>query len=255
VNTTTFDTPTLETTSSLLPSICKRTLFALLIVAQLLFAASNASAQPYQIINTQNSVVGGDLSKTVTTVQEGNNAMNRFFMSKVVKPLPGEALKAAVVLLPPLGSGFQNYEVGENGDYNNSLVAFFARRNFLVVGYSPRVQGLTAGSCESGAIDCSPMADWGLQTIVDDVEFIRQQIAGEYPGLKIVIGGLSMGSVATAATLNAHPNDYAGAIMIEGTIYDTDAMSARSIRTSATLLMQCWQAVFTTTDKVVQVSS
>jgi pimeloyl-ACP methyl ester carboxylesterase len=192
-------------------------------VAQLLFAASNASAQPYQIINTQNSVVGGDLSKTVTTVQEGNNAMNRFFMSKVVKPLPDEAFKAAVVLLPPLGSGFQNYEVGENGDYNNSLVAFFARRNFLVVGYSPRVQGLTAGSCESGAIDCSPMADWGLQTIVDDVEFIRQQIAGEYPGLKIVIGGLSMGSVATAATLNAHPNDYAGAIMIEGTIYDTDA--------------------------------
>ena len=58
-------------------------------------------------------------------------------------------------------------------------------------GYSPRA-GTTAGSCESGAIDCSPMADWGLQTMVDDVEFIRQQIAAEYPGLKIVVGGLSM---------------------------------------------------------------
>jgi hypothetical protein len=67
------------------------------------------------------------------------------------------------------------------GDYNNSFVAFFARRNFVVVGYSPRVQGLTAGSCESGAIDCSPMADWGLETIVDEAAFIRQQIANKYP--------------------------------------------------------------------------
>lgn len=224
MNTTTLNTLTLETmTTSLRPAICKRTFFALVILAQLLFVASIANAQPYQIINTQNSIVGDDLSKTVTTVQEGNNPLDRFLMTKVMKPLPNDVIKAAIIMAPPLGSGFQNYEAGENGDYNNSFVAFFARRNFLVVGYSPRVQGLTAGSCESGAIDCSPMADWGLQTMVDDVEFIRQQIAGEYPGLKIVIGGLSNGSIIAQASLNARPNDYAGAILIEGTLYDTDA--------------------------------
>ena len=76
-------------------------------------------------------------------------------MTKVLKPVPDQVVRGAVMMLPPFGSGFQNYEVGENGDYNNSFVAFFARRNFLVVGYSPRVDGLTAGSCESGAIDCS----------------------------------------------------------------------------------------------------
>src|SRR5688500_4967354 len=192
-------------------------------MAQLLFVASFANAQPYQITNTQNSVVGDDLSKTVTTIQEGNNPLNRFYMVKVVKQLPGEAVKGDVLMLPPLGSGIQNYEVGENGEYNNSFDAFFAKRNLIVFGYSPRVQGLTAGACESGAIDCSPMSDWGLQTMVDDVEFIRQQIAAEYPGLKIVVGGLSMGSVAAQATLNAHPNDDAGAILIEATIYDTKA--------------------------------
>ena len=220
--TTTFDNSSLETTTHLLPAMYKRTFFALLIVATLLFAASIASAQPYQIINTQNSVVGGDLSKTVTTVQEGNNTLDRFKMSKVVKPLPNEAVKAVILLMPPLGSGFQNYEATDNGDYNNSFVAFFARRNFVVYGYSQRVNDLTAGSCESGAIDCSPMADWGLQTIVDDAEFIRQQIAGEYPGVKIVVGGLSLGSLASLAVLNAHPNDYAGAILVDGTIHDTD---------------------------------
>ena len=220
--TTTFDNSSLETTTHLLPAMYKRTFFALLIVATLLFAASIASAQPYQIINTQNSVVGGDLSKTVTTVQEGNNTLDRFKMSKVVKPLPNEAVKAVILLMPPLGSGFQNYEATDNGDYNNSFVAFFARRNFVVYGYSQRVNDLTAGSCESGAIDCSPMADWGLQTIVDDAEFIRQQIASEYPGVKIVVGGLSLGSLASLAVLNAHPNDYAGAILVDGTIHDTD---------------------------------
>ena len=144
-------------------------------------------------------------------------------MTKVVKQLPDQPLKGAILLLPPLGSGFQNYEVGENGDYNNSFVAFFARRNFVVFGYSPRWQGLTAGSCESGAIDCSPMADWGMQTMPDDVEHIRQQIVSEYPALKIVIGGHSNGSVAAQASINVRPNDYAGAILIDGTVYDTDA--------------------------------
>ena len=201
----------------------KSILFALVIATQIILAASITHAQPYQIINTQNSIVGDDLSRTVTTIQSGNNPVNRFFMTNVKKSgVPNEALKGVVLLLPPLGSGFQNYEAAENGDYNSSFAAFFARRNFAVVGYSPRQQGLTAGSCESGAVDCSAMADWGLQTILNDVAFIRQQIVTQYPELKIVIGGLSMGSVASLATLNAHPGDYAGAILIEGTIHDPD---------------------------------
>ena len=204
-------------------TIIKRSIFALFFATQLLLINIVAQAQPYQIVNTQNSVVGGDLSKTVTTVQEGNNSLDRFLMTEVVKPLPDQAIRGVILLMPPLGSGFQNFEVGENGDYNNSFVAFFARRNIAVFGYSQRVHGLTAGSCESGAIDCTPMANWGLQTVVDDATFIRQQITQKYPGVKIVVGGLSMGSVATHALLNAHPNDYAGAIMIEGTLHDTDA--------------------------------
>ena len=221
---TTLDHPTLETTTtSIFPAICKRTFFALLVVAQLLLVASVTNAQPYTTIATQNSVVGDDLNKTVTTIQEGTDPMQRFTMTKVVKQLPDQPLKGVILLLPPLASGFQNYEVGENGDYNNSMVAFFARRNFVVFGYSPRWQGLTAGQCESGAVDCSAMADWGLQTMVDDAEQIRQQIVSQYPGLKIVIGGLSNGSIGSIATINAHPTEYAGAILIDGTIYDTDA--------------------------------
>jgi pimeloyl-ACP methyl ester carboxylesterase len=159
------------------------------------------------------------LEKTVTTVQVGNHPLDRFLISRVSKKSPGQAHRGTLLLLPPLGSGFQNYEVGDGGDYGKSFAGFFARRGFDVWGYSQRVQGLTAGTCESGAADCSAMAGWGLQTILDDVAFIRQQIELAHPGEKPVVGGLSLGSIASVAVINARPQDYAGAILLEGTLY------------------------------------
>ena len=213
--------------------------FALFIATQLLLATSS-QAQPYQTISSVDSIVGGDLGRTVTTVQSGNNQLNRFQMTQVRKlGPPEEGLKGIILLLPPLGSGFQNFEASDNGDYNNSFVAFFARRNFVVAGYSPRQHALTAGQCESGAIDCSPMADWGLATIGSDLAYIRQQLSAQYPDLKIVIGGLSMGSVASIAALSATPNDYAGAILIEGTIHDPDA-NVRAINAN---FCSTWEAL------------
>jgi pimeloyl-ACP methyl ester carboxylesterase len=186
-------------------------------------AASANHAQTYQIISTQSSSVANNLTKTVTTVQVGSNPLNRFLMTRVHKDIPNHALKGTLLLLPPLGSGFQNYEVGDGGDYDKSFAGFFAQRNYDVWGYSQRVQGLTAGMCESNVIDCSAMSDWGIQTIINDVSFIRQQIEATHPGEKPVIGGLSLGSIASIATINAHPDDYAGAILIEGTLYDENA--------------------------------
>jgi pimeloyl-ACP methyl ester carboxylesterase len=195
-------------------------LFPLFCVLTLLLSAAVAQAQTYQIISTESSTVADNVTKTVTTVQVGTNPLNRFLMTRVVKNVPSHVLKGTMLLLPPLGSGFQNYEVGDNGEYDKSFAGFFARHNYDVWGYSQRVQGLTAGTCESNAVDCSPMADWGLQTILNDVAFIRQQIELAHPGQKPVVGGLSLGSIASIATINAHPDDYAGAILIEGTLYD-----------------------------------
>jgi pimeloyl-ACP methyl ester carboxylesterase len=205
----------------------KLTLKALFLLA-LLSCASQARAQTYQIVGTETSTVAGDLTKTVTTVQVGSNPLDRFRMTRVVKNVPAHALKGTILLLPPLGSGFQNYEVGDGGDYDKSFAGFFARRNYDVWGYSQRVQGLAAGTCESGAADCSAMAGWGLQTILDDVAFIRGQIGLAHPGEKPFVGGLSLGSIASVAVINQRPADYAGAVLIEGTLYDADP-SVRAI--------------------------
>jgi pimeloyl-ACP methyl ester carboxylesterase len=207
-------------------------LFPRLCILALLFCAGGVTqAQTYQIIGTTSSNVANNVTKTETTVQVGSNPLNRFLMTRVRKNVPNDDLKGTILLLPPLGSGFQNYEVGDGGDYDNSFAGFFARRNYDVWGYSQRVQGLTAGSCESNTIDCSVTADWGMQTIVDDVAFIRQQIEAAHPGEKPVVGGLSLGSIASIATINAHPSDYAGAILIEGTLYDENT-DVRNINTN-----------------------
>ena len=199
----------------------KRLFHALSILGLLVCAGGVAHAQ-YQIIGTTSSNVANNTTKTVTTVQFGSNPLNRFLMTRVRKNIPDHALNGTILLLPPLGSGFQNYEVGDNGDYDNSFAGFFAHRNYDVWGYSQRTQGLIAGSCESNTIDCSVMADWGVQTLVNDVAFVRQQIEAVHPGEQPVVGGLSLGSIGTIATINAHPGDYAGAILIEGTLYDED---------------------------------
>ena len=89
----------------------KRTLFTVFITTQILLAAAVSQAQPYQTISTQNSIAGGDLSRTETTIQSGTNSLDRFRMIEVTKAgLPNEALQGVVVLVPPLGSGFHNYE-------------------------------------------------------------------------------------------------------------------------------------------------
>ena len=193
---------------------------AFVLISTLLAGA--ASAQPYQVVHSETSAVTNNLTRTVSTVHAGGNSLNRFYMHRVTKNVPGPALRGAILLLPPLGSGFQNYEVSEDNNYDDSFAGFLANRGFDVWGYSQRVQGIIAGSCESGSIDCSPMADWGLQTIVNDVAFIREQIGLAHPGQKPVVGGLSLGSIASVAVINAAPDDYAGALLIEGTLYDTD---------------------------------
>ena len=72
----------------------KPLLITFFLATQLLLTAGVSQAQPYQVINTQSSAVGDDLSRTVTTIQSGANSIDRFAMTKVVKAgLPDEPIK------------------------------------------------------------------------------------------------------------------------------------------------------------------
>lgn len=185
-----------------------------------LFDDGSDESSRYHVTGVAIDDVAG-LRRRTFTIQDGPNPVNRFFMHRVSRPFP-HLLRGVILLLPPLASGFQNYEVGEDGNYLESFAGYFASRGYDVWGYSQRVQGLAPGSCESGAVSCSAVANWGMATIVDDVSFIRRRIARARPFARVAVGGLSLGSMSALAVVNARPHDYAGLILLDGTLYDTN---------------------------------
>ncbi len=190
--------------------------------------SAEASAHPacghgeYRIVQTVTTGEGHNLTRTDSTVQVGDDPINRFHMVRVVKNLPEHAIKGTILLLPTISNGFPNYEATAEGDYSKSFAAYFARRGYDVWGVAQRTEDLEAGDCESGAVDCSAMASWGLDGFLADVAFVRSRIEAAHPGKKPVVGGVSLGSIAGTAVIDAHPGDYAGALLIEGALYDTD---------------------------------
>src|SRR5437588_4416582 len=134
---------------------------AALAAALTMAPAAGADDSGHTIVDTRVTRIG-TFVRTDWTVQAGDNPVNRFTMHRLTRAGGDRRPRAALVLLPPLGNGFSFFEVDENGDYARSFAAFFAGRDFEVWGYSPRATGLHAGVCESGALDCSPMAHWGI---------------------------------------------------------------------------------------------
>src|SRR5947209_10789495 len=186
-----------------------------------MLAARGALASgPYQITGTASSR-DGDLVRTEYTVRAGSHPLDRFKMVRLVKgDAAARELRGSILLLPPLGPPFSFYEQRDPNDAPGSSIAeYFALRNFDVYGYSPRFEGIPAGTCEAGVLDCSIMATWDLASMVDDIAFVRSQIEILHPGTRIVAGGASLGGMLALATANAHPGDYDGIIPWEGMLF------------------------------------
>jgi pimeloyl-ACP methyl ester carboxylesterase len=192
--------------------------FVLLVLLALAAQAVFASG-PYQITGTVTSQ-DGDLVRTEYTVRAGSHPLDRFKMIRIARNVPGRELRGSILLLPPLGPPFCFYEQRDADNApGTSIAEYFALRNFDVYGYSPRFEGIPAGTCEAGVVDCSIMSTWDLASMVDDIAFVRSQIEILHPGTRIVTGGASLGGMLALATANAHPGDYDGIIPWEGMLY------------------------------------
>jgi pimeloyl-ACP methyl ester carboxylesterase len=186
---------------------------------------SNAfAAGPYQVIGTGETREGG-LIRTESLIQAGTHPLDRFKMTRLVKNVPAGQLQGSILFLPPLGLTFPGFyeQRDPNGAPGSSIAEFFALRNFDVYGYSPRFEGIPAGTCQAGLFDCSIMGTWDLQSMVDDIAFIRSEIERLHPGTKIVTGGASLGGILAVAVANAAPADYDGVFPWEGMLFSPDA--------------------------------
>ncbi len=197
-----------------------RKLLPLTFVALILLAAS-AQAQYVVIAGTSDQV--GPLERTEWTVAASPNPIDTFKMTRWVKSAPGAPIRGSIVLLPSLGTTFALYEQRDaHGGLRSSIAEFFALRNFDVYGYSPRFEGIPAGTCEAGVVNCSTMAGWNIQSMLDDISYVRDQIDVLQPGSGVVAGGLSLGGILAVAVANDDGARYDGVFPWEGMLLSGD---------------------------------
>ncbi|MCB1036126.1 MAG: hypothetical protein KDD47_20050, partial [Acidobacteria bacterium] len=186
-----------------------------------LFTSLAAQAQ-YTVIATTSSQ-DGSLVRSEWAVQGGTDPLATFRMIRLHRDVPPRRLRAAILFLPSLGSPFALYEQRDtSGARGTSIAEFFALRGYDVYGYTPRYQNLPSGVCEAGVLNCSGMADWDLQSMVEDLTFIRSRIEELRPGTPVVAGGTSLGGMLAFALADAHPEDYAGIFPWEGMLESPD---------------------------------
>ncbi len=191
----------------------------LLALAAALVSQAALASGPYQITATVQTQNGGFV-RTEYSVRAGAHPLDRFKMVRVIRDGAADHLRGSLLFLPPLGTTFSFYEQRDtNGAPGSSIAEYFAQRGYDVYGYSPRFEGIPAGTCEAGALDCSIMATWDLASMVDDIAFVRSQIELLDPHTRIVTGGASLGGILALAVANAHPNDYDGILVWEGMLH------------------------------------
>lgn len=180
-----------------------------------------AEAATYAVTGSASSPVG-PLTRSEIIVTSGPGPLDRFKVVRLTRT-GGHPTEGSLLLLPPLGPSFAFYEQRDAGGALGSSVAeYFALRGYDVWGYALRMEAIPSGTCEAGVLDCSAMAGWNLGLMVDDIAFVRGLIEAAHPGGGVVIGGTSLGAMLTIATANAHPGDYAGAIVWEGSLASDD---------------------------------
>lgn len=191
-------------------------------LALALLAQTAAIAAPYNLVSENTVTIAlpiGDLKLTESVIQDGPLPINRFRMHRLRRQ--NFSSRGTILLLPALGNNFNGYLTGDGGDITKSFAGYFARLGYEVWGYSPRETGILTGQCGAG-LDCTPTLQWSMQTVVNDVTFIRGKIAAVSPGKAPVIGGLSLGAITSLAVVNEHPKDYAGLLAWEGSLVTAD---------------------------------
>ena len=196
-------------------------LASLVLILSLLTALPALAVGSYAVAATSSSTVG-PLTRTETVVTSGPGALDRFKAVRLSRT-GSQPSHGSLLLLPPLGPSFAFYEQRDaSGALGSSVAEFFALRGYDVWGYALRMEGIPSGTCEAGVVDCSPMAAWNFDLMVEDITFLRSLIETARPGGGVVLGGTSLGAMLTIAAVNAHPTDYRGAIVWEGSLASDD---------------------------------
>lgn len=163
------------------------------------------------------------VEREVITVEFGIESFEQFQVTHVSTPWAHQPM----VLVTPLGFGASWYEGTD--DYLDSLparLAYFGIDLWIVEQRRGTANTLPQGSCAGDPfapnpppVDCSPFGQWGVDEVIEDIGFVRSLISSS---LSPTIGGHWTGGMAAAASVDAEPEEYAGVVLWEGTLYNNE---------------------------------
>lgn len=194
------------------------------LVLGLVTFSAQAWGESRKVVAESESVPAAGLSRTAMTVEEGRSSFDRFDVVRLHRSGAAGEGDTPVILLSPFGFPAEFWEAAAPGSaYEDSFGPGLALAGYDVWLVDSRLAAAQPGQCESGAVDCSPMKEWGIDTAVDDALFVAKLAKKEAScGKKPVIGGLSGGSSTALAAINGHPNKFSGLFLWEGTLYTDD---------------------------------
>lgn len=185
--------------------------------------ARGASTGGHHVVSIEEGEPSDDIHRTEYTVQDGRDSFNRFDVVRLQSSDFGCGWDMpSVILLSPFGFPAEFWEQSDDGSYEDAFAPQVALAGYDVWLVDSRLAAAAPGECESGAVDCSPMADWGMATSVSDALFVEKLVRRETGGNRPVLGGLSGGSSTALATINARPHKFSGLFLWEGTLLTDD---------------------------------
>ncbi|WP_437279555.1 hypothetical protein WME90_03075 [Sorangium sp. So ce375] len=176
----------------------------------------------YDIASVEVTRPHPSLERVVYEVDAGDSPLDRFSIIHVSKRGAGRGCGEPVILFSPFTFPGEFYEISESGRYAKSAAGELAMAGHDVWLVDQRRTELPPGACESGAADCSVMADWGFDTLSNDGLFALSLVRSQHPGARPVIGGFSAGSNTAMALVNRAPRAFSGVFLYEGTFYTED---------------------------------
>lgn len=193
----------------------------------LLFIVSAAQAAghgQYQVVEFERDLVGDHLARSTWTVQQGSSELNQFRVVRLYKTSHGGGCRAPVMLVSPFGFPVEFWQIPDGPDPESGFAQQVALSGHEVWLVESRIADVAPGQCESGAVDCSVMQHWGVQTAVSDALYARFLLRLEKPSARPVIGGFSGGSSTALAAINSRPSQFAGLFLWEGTLLSADPL-------------------------------
>jgi hypothetical protein len=161
------------------------------------------------------------LVRTAFEIQQGSDPLNHFTAVRLRQNGLSHLGDPPLILLAPFAFPAEFWEL-TTSDYEDSFAAQIALAGYDVWLVDSRLADADPGECESGAVDCSAMAGWDQDLAIDDAMYVNKLVRAAHPAKKAVIGGLSGGSSTAIASVDRHPNAFAGLFAWEGSLYVAD---------------------------------